>query len=68
VSQALRERGQSQSQPSPQKIPSALAVMPPTAQETLLAKMEPLQMVLKQQAQEKVLVLWQMQELLVQPA
>jgi hypothetical protein len=49
VSQALRERGQSQSQPSPQKIPSALAVMPPTAQETLVAKMEPLQMVLEQE-------------------
>jgi hypothetical protein len=30
-----------------------LAVMPPTAQETLVAKMEPLQMVLVQELQEK---------------
>jgi hypothetical protein len=33
--------------------------MPPTAQETLLAKMEPLRMVLQQEPQEKVL--WQVQ-------
>jgi hypothetical protein len=46
--QALCERDQLQSQPSPQKIPSVLAVMPPIAQATLVQ-----QQVLEPELQEK---------------
>jgi hypothetical protein len=48
--QELRELGQSQSQLSPQKIPSVLAVMPPIAQATLVQ--QPVMELESQQSQE----------------